>query len=1067
MNQNTSSLEINDYILNSSFSPAVLLDIDKGEITKSNEHFRNRYSWFSSTQKIPLEELIDKSETSKIREALKSWSGCSLEAPWATIQIKDHEGIKKHLFKILYADTDKNEAILGIEYQPENFTPHSQIVFDANLAALPYPTIFLTPEGIVQAFNKKGAEFFALKNHDLYGASLDELKFQGLEQGFKGFMEKGKAVSELDHSSNGKASCYRAKFNSLKDYQGKCDGIFCSLKDISHLKQVESSLKLRETLLMVLGNATEVLISGSKDFSQSAMLFLEKLGIATQSDRVYIWYFHPDHNEEQQGIFTTQAFEWCADNDDEIEHELGYNISIDNVAPSWMEAFEKSKCINSLVKDMEPNVREHLSKQGVLAILVAPIEIKGKVWGFIGFDDCTIGRLWSDAEVNILRATGTLLGAAIENRKLQDGLKESEQRFRDVAEASGELIWALDGDFNFTYISERAHAITGYNDYELKGKSWSAIAPVFFSIPNIQVCREDTSFREVLHPFTRMDGSKGWFKSSGKWTYSSKGELVRINGNSIDVTSVIRTQEQLRASNNEREQVNAELAKAVSKANKMATEARKANDAKSEFLANMSHEIRTPMNAIMGMIHLVLESSTLEPVYRKHLNRANEAADSLLRIINDILDFSKIEARKMEIEFSEFNLERVLREVSDLIAEKATKKGIEILVYLDPEIPEYLKGDQLRLNQVLINLANNAIKLTEKGEIAIAAKLLEQDEDSALMEFCVQDTGIGISHENIEKLFTPFTQADTSTTRKYGGTGLGLALCKHIVELLNGNIWCESEQGKGSNFYFTASFGKTPEKIKSPWSPLTQKIQKSRVLAVDDNLSSLHLLQKLLLSLGYADVEMAKSAEEAIEILENKNSPAFDLIITDWIMPGQDGLTFIKKSKEIAAKKGKNNCIYMIMAASYHCSELSPHLKDKKFNALIPKPLTQSLLLESIQHSFSEEIDLHQNIDEVGEAKKNLSEVRLLLVEDNELNQLVASELLRSFGVKVEIANNGQEALDFIEKDKDIDLILLDIQMPVMDGITTAKKLRENEEIKDLPIIAMTAHALVGDREKA
>ncbi len=513
-------------------------------------------------------------------------------------------------------------------------------------------------------------------------------------------------------------------------------------------------------------------------------------------------------------------------------------------------------------------------------------------------------------------------------------------------------------------------------------------------------------------------------------------------------------------------------------------EAEDATKAKSEFLANMSHEIRTPMNAIMGMAHLALKTD-LTPKQYDYLKKVDISAKSLLGIINDILDFSKIEAGKLDMESVDFQLEDTLDNISTLVGIKTQEKGLELLFKTDPSVPSALVGDPLRLSQILINLSNNAVKFTDKGEIVVSSELVEKDEEQVTLKFSVQDTGIGMTPEQAAKLFQPFMQADTSTTRKYGGTGLGLTISKRLAEMMGGEIWVESKQGRGSTFSFTANFGLGKQKAKKQYKPVSE-MRGMKVLAVDDNATSRDILQDMLVSFTF-DVTVAASGPEGIAEIEaaNKDKP-FELVIMDWKMPGMDG---IEASKRIKQHNDLSKIPAVVMVTAYGREEVMQQAEKLGLDGFLLKPISPSMLFDAIMQAFGKALPetsrIAQRHEQEAEALKHLPGAHVLLVEDNEINQQVAKEILEGAGLKITLATNGQEAVDAV-KENAYDAVLMDVQMPVMDGYTATRKIREWEtEVRgqrsedrergsalspqstELPIIAMTAHAMAGDEDKS
>jgi PAS domain S-box-containing protein len=491
-----------------------------------------------------------------------------------------------------------------------------------------------------------------------------------------------------------------------------------------------------------------------------------------------------------------------------------------------------------------------------------------------------------------------------------------------------------------------------------------------------------------------------------------------------------------------------------------------ATRAKSEFLANMSHEIRTPMNAIIGMADLALRTD-MTPRQRGYLNKAKSAAASLLVIINDILDFSKIEAGKLDMEDRPFRLDEVLEKLTSVVGLKAQERGLELLLSTADGVPPVLIGDALRLEQVLINLCMNAVKFTENGEIVVVAvKTVLCAEGRVTLRFSVRDTGIGMNEDHLSGLFQPFNQVDASITRQHGGTGLGLAICKKLVQLMHGEIGVKSQPGKGSDFFFTADFG-----VATAASPQTllppAHLRGLRILVVDDSPNSRDIFQHLLESLGYA-AALASSAQAGItELQRAAHTAPYDLVLLDWKMPVLDGFGFVAAMRQTALVRTPR----IVMVTAYGDDALVRRASQEGLDGCVSKPVTAPALLEAITQAFSDtaNADATPAPDEGNpdEPAPELRGRRVLLVEDNEFNRMVASELLADVaGMALITAHNGQEAVDLAQTQA-VDVVLMDVQMPVMDGYRAAAIIRQLPGLADLPIIAMTAHAMSGDREKS
>jgi two-component system sensor histidine kinase/response regulator len=696
------------------------------------------------------------------------------------------------------------------------------------------------------------------------------------------------------------------------------------------------------------------------------------------------------------------------------------------------------------------------------AIMGVPLKSDQQVVGVIGLAyGPESQRAFGAEEVELLSRFAQLASVAMENARLYSATQESQRRLEDIINFLPDATLVIDVEGHVIAWNQAMEEMTGVTAEEILGKGDYEYAVPFYGerrpilIDLVLLPGEELEAKyvrierkgSVLAGETYTPGLKG----GGRYLYATASALHDSQGNAVGAIETIRDI-------TKRKEAEVELQKA-----KEAAET--ATQAKSEFLANVSHEIRTPMNAVIGMAHLALQTE-LTSKQEDYLRKIQRSAHSLLGIINDILDFSKIEAGKMQLESVDFSLDEVLDNVSTMMGVRIHEKELEFLMDTSRDVPLALVGDPLRVGQVLINLCNNAVKFTEQGEIVVSTRVKERDEKSVTLQFSVRDTGIGLTEKQKGKLFEAFSQADTSTTRKYGGTGLGLAISRRLVEMMGGEIWVESEPGKGSEFFFTASLGIARKVARKHMAPPLD-LRGMRVLVVEDNASSREILQTLLESMTF-EVSAVASAEEGISELEKaaKTRP-YRLVAMDWKMPGMDGIKaceVIKRRAEIAIKPK------MIIVTAYGREEVMHRSAKLGVDGFILKPVSQSMLFDAIMVAFDKEApDREHAVQARVDTEEDLLKIRgarVLLVEDNEINQQVAKEMLEKAGLVVGIATNGQEAVERVKAEV-YDAVLMDIQMPLMGGFEATQEIRRSGRFKDLPIIAMTAHAMAGDREKS
>ena len=685
-----------------------------------------------------------------------------------------------------------------------------------------------------------------------------------------------------------------------------------------------------------------------------------------------------------------------------------------------------------------------------------------------------LGQLQGSHEYNMIRKDGSIFPALVystsilkENRpvglrgiivdvselkQIENALRESDEKYKLLAENTVECTWLLNLSKNqYIYISPAITKLRGMTVEEAmneKPEESMTLESLERLKSIIKIGVESLLQGKVVERLDEFqqyckDGSIIDVEVSSNLKFNKKTNEIYCVGVSRDVT--------------EKNIIKRELVKAKE-------QAEKASLAKSEFLANMSHEIRTPMNAIIGFSGLALKTK-LTPKQYDYLKKVESSAKSLLVIINDILDFSKIEAGKLEMETIDFNLEEIMSNVTNIVYTSAEEKGIEFVNVIKSDVPLSLIGDPFRLGQALINLSNNAIKFTETGQVSIKTELVKKDNVRCELRFSVSDSGIGMTEEQISKLFKAFSQADNSVTRKFGGTGLGLAISKRLVKMMEGEIRVESEIGKGSTFSSTANFGykNLEQKMKLV---LPEGLRGLKVLIVDDNKSALEMYEEQLKSLGFK-VSTIDSGEKAVKEIEKSffDGNPYELILIDYRMPNIDG---IETSRQIKQNVNMANIPLIIMVTAYSREDVIKQAEKEGIKAVLIKPVDVSLMFNTIMEVFGREplTAIRQNIgiDSQLENMEIIKNAQILLVEDNVLNQVLAMEMLKQAGMIVEIANNGKEAIEVLNV-REYDLVFMDVQMPVMGGYEATGLIRANEKFKDLPIIAMTAHAMSGARE--
>jgi two-component system sensor histidine kinase/response regulator len=681
------------------------------------------------------------------------------------------------------------------------------------------------------------------------------------------------------------------------------------------------------------------------------------------------------------------------------------------------------------------------NRRDVLLVIFLAVAMTGAIAVFV------IHRMGKEATVHIrelLSVNQQLAGEVEERKRAEAELLRASQNLSTLIDCSPAAIVAVGPQGIVQSWNPAAERLFGWTAEEAIGQPLPTVPADEWSEFDERMRRslqgEYLSSKEVCR--MRKDGSVVQISASTAPVRDTQGQVTGVIAVMVDIT--------------ERKRAEKELQKA-----RAAAEA--ASRSKSEFLANMSHEIRTPMNGIIGMTELALDTS-LTPEQRQYLGMVKSSADSLLAVINDILDFSKIEAGKLELDPIEFNIRNSVEDTAKMLALKAHQKQLELIADVQPGVPEVLIGDPVRLRQVLFNLLGNAVKFTEEGEVVLRVDAEKKTEGSVRVHFSVKDTGIGIPEGRQQAIFEAFTQADSSMSRRYGGTGLGLTITSRLIKIMGGQIWVESEIGKGSTFHFTGTFG--IGQVPQPSAATRETLAGLAVMVVDDNDTNRRILRQILLNWRMRPT-VVEGAREALVILQRaqESGKPFPLVITDLQMPGMDGFALATRIRENPALAGAT----IVMLTSVGLRGDGARCRELGVKAYLTKPIKQSELREAILVAMNSQAG--QKGRDTLVTRHSLREghrpLRVLLAEDNLVNQVLAKRLLEQRGHTVVVANNGLEALARLET-ATFDVVLMDVQMPEMDGFEATRAIREKEQAggSRLPILALTAHAMKGDKER-